>query len=198
NLLGIIDSLLDFAKVAANKLELDRGEFSLRAELSDVLCALAVRAHRKGLELVGDVADDVPDLMIGDAGRLRQVLINLVGNAIKFTDAGEVVVTVETEAQQGDEVAVRFMVRDTGIGIPREKHSIIFEAFAQEDASTTKRYGGTGVGLTIASRLAAPMRGPVPGVGGPGHGSAFTLTAPFGRGGAAEGPGVGARPALAR
>jgi len=180
-LLGIIDSLLDFAKVAANKLELDRAELSLQAELADILRALAVRAHRKGLELVGDVADDVPDRVIGDAVRLRQVLINLMGNAIKFTSEGEVVVTVEAAERSADEVLLRFAVRDTGIGIPPEKQGVIFEPFSQEDTSTTRRYGGTGLGLTIASRLAALMRGSIQVASEPGKGSTFTFTARLGR-----------------
>ncbi len=196
NLLGIIDSLLDFASVAANKLELDRAELSLRTELADMLRALAVRAHRKGLELVCDVADDVPDLVIGDAGRLRQILINLVGNAIKFTDEGEVVVTVESGASAGDEVALRFTVRDTGIGIPPDKHRLIFEPFAQEDTSTTRRYGGTGLGLTIASRLAAVMQGSIEVASEPGKGSTFTFTARLGRGRRREVPAFAPPPRL--
>ncbi|HWE23988.1 MAG TPA: PAS domain S-box protein, partial [Myxococcales bacterium] len=182
NLLGIIDSLLDFAKVAANKLELERAELSLCDELGDILQALAVRAHRKGLELIGDIDDDVPQLLIGDAGRLRQVLINLVGNAIKFTDQGEVVVHIETQEQSGHEVVLRFTVRDTGVGIPLEKHSVIFEAFKQEDTSTTRKYGGTGLGLTIASRLAALMDGSISVTSEPGKGSIFTFTARLGLG----------------
>ncbi|HWE22728.1 MAG TPA: response regulator [Myxococcales bacterium] len=182
NLLGVIDGLLDFAKVAANNLELDRAELSLRTELSDVLRALAVRAHRKGLELVCDVADEVPDLVVGDAGRLRQVLMNLVGNAIKFTEEGEVVVTVEAEPADGDELTVKFRVRDTGIGIPSEKHAIIFEAFKQEDSSTTRKYGGTGLGLTIASRLVALMGGSIAVESEAGKGSEFMFTVRVTRG----------------
>jgi two-component system, sensor histidine kinase and response regulator len=177
NLLGIIDGLLDFAKVAANKIELDVAELSVREEIADTLRVLAVRAHRKGLELICDVADDVPDLVIGDAGRLRQVLMNLVDNAIKFTDEGEVVVMVEAEAHDGDEVTLRFTVRDTGIGISSDKHAIIFEAFKQEDTSTTRKYGGTGLGLTISSRLAALMGGSIAVESEAGRGSTFTFTA---------------------
>src|SRR5207248_32316 len=136
NLLGIINDLLDFSKIEAGKLELDSGDFSLRAAVGDTLHALAVRAHRKGLELVCNVQSDVPDALIGDAGRLRQVLLHLVGNAIKFTDAGEVVVEVDSAAEpthDGDAplVALRFTVRDTGIGIPLEKQATIFRAFEQ-------------------------------------------------------------------
>ena len=149
NLLGIINDLLDFSKIEAGKLELDRGEFSLRAALGDTLRALAIRAHQKGLELVSNVQPDVPDALIGDAGRLRQVLLNIVGNAIKFTEKGEVVVQVSCVlrcSRRNDEVHLLFTVRDTGIGIPREKHAAIFRAFEQEDSSTTRKYGGTGLG----------------------------------------------------
>ena len=183
NLLGIINDLLDFSKIEAGKLELDSGDFSLRAAVGDTLHALAVRAHRKGLELVCNVQSDVPDALIGDAGRLRQVLLNLVGNAIKFTDAGEVVVQVETAAetaQEGD-IALRFIVRDTGIGIPREKQSTIFRAFEQEDTSTTRKYGGTGLGLTISAQLAALMGGSISLESEVGRGSAFFFTATFRR-----------------
>ncbi len=194
SLLGIIDGLLDFAKVAANKLELERAELALREELADILRALAVRAHRKGLELIGDVDDDVPDRVVGDAGRLRQILINLVGNAIKFTDQGEVVVRVEAQEHSGDEVVLRFTVRDTGMGIPADKHAVIFEAFKQEDTSTTRKYGGTGLGLTIASRLAALMQGSMSVASEPGKGSTFTFTARLGRGGLRDGPALAPAP----
>ena len=161
NLLGIINDLLDFSKIEAGKLELDPADFSLRAALGDTLRALAVRAHKKGLELVCHVQPDVPDALVGDAGRLRQVLLNLVGNAIKFTEQGEVVVRVEVAGEPAAEGAVglRFAVRDTGIGIPPDKQETIFRAFEQEDTSTTRKYGGTGLGLTIAARLVALMGG---------------------------------------
>jgi two-component system sensor histidine kinase/response regulator len=196
SLLGIIDSLLEFAKVAADKLELERGELALREELADVLRALAVRAHRKGLELIGDVDDDVPERLVGDAGRLRQVLINLVGNAIKFTDRGEVVVRVEAQEHASEEVLLRFTVRDTGIGIPADKHASIFEAFKQQDTSTTRKYGGTGLGLTIASRLAALMQGSIWVASEPGKGSIFTFTARLGRGGLQDGPALAPAPGV--
>src|SRR5205085_213918 len=150
-----INDLLDCSKIEAGKLELDMADFSLRAAVGDTLRALAVRAHTKGLELVYDVQPEVPDALVGDAGRLRQVLLNLVGNAIKFTDEGEVVVRVEAAdgpAPEG-EIGLRFTVRDTGIGIPPEQQERIFRAFEQEDTSTTRKYGGTGLGLTIASQL---------------------------------------------
>src|SRR4029453_6035386 len=125
--------------------------------VGDTLRALAMRAHRKGLEVVCSVQPDIPDALIGDAGRLRQILLNLVSNAIKFTPSGEVVCQVgpaNEPAAQG-QVRLRFTVRDTGIGIPREKQSTIFRAFEQEDTSTTRKYGGTGLGLTISAQLVA-------------------------------------------
>jgi two-component system, sensor histidine kinase and response regulator len=182
NLLGMINDLLDFSKIEAGKLELDVADFSLRAVVGDTLRALAVRAHTKGLELIYDVQPEVPDALVGDASRLRQVLLNLVGNAIKFTDAGEVVVRAEVvgdPAPEG-EVGLRFSVRDTGIGIPRDQQERIFRAFEQEDTSTTRRYGGTGLGLTIAARLVALMGGQITVESEPGRGSTFAVTARFG------------------
>jgi two-component system sensor histidine kinase/response regulator len=196
NLLGIINDLLDFSKIEAGKLELDPADFSLRAALGDTLRALAVRAHRKGLELVCHVQPDVPDALIGDAGRLRQVLLNLVGNAIKFTQEGEVVVRVSVDKEirrQGDkEVSDKapfslspcllvFEVRDTGIGISQDRQEKIFRAFEQEDTSTTRKYGGTGLGLTIAARLVALMGGQITVESEPGRGSTFSFRARFGR-----------------
>ncbi|AWM41640.1 PAS domain S-box protein [Gemmata obscuriglobus] len=182
NLLGILNDLLDFAKIEAGKLELDPTEFSLRAVVGDTLRALAARAHRAGLELVGDVHPAVPDALVGDPGRLRQVLFNLIGNAIKFTPAGEVVVGVEpADPSDIGGSAVRFTVRDTGIGIKPEKLDRIFHAFEQEDTSTTRRYGGTGLGLTISGRLVALMGGAIGVESEPGRGSTFAFTARFGR-----------------
>ena len=182
NLLGLMNDLLDFSKIEAGKLELDPDDFSLRAAVGDTLRALAVRAHTKGLELIYDLQPEVPDALVGDAGRLRQVLLNLVGNAIKFTDAGEVVVRVEVAgaATPEGEVGLRFTVRDTGMGIPRDQHERIFRAFEQEDSSTTRRYGGTGLGLTIAARLVALMGGQITVESEPGRGSTFSFTARFG------------------
>jgi PAS domain S-box-containing protein len=187
-LLEVINDLLDFSKIEAGKLELDRATFSLRATLNDSLRSLALRAHRKGLELVGRIRPDVSDAFVGDAGRLRQVLTNLVGNAIKFTAEGEVVVEVRTLEQengagQGELLepesppcTLLFSVRDTGIGIPREKQQKIFEAFEQADSSTTRRYGGTGLGLSIASRLVGLMGGRITVESEPGRGSTFLFT----------------------
>ncbi len=181
-LLGIINDILDFAKIEAGRLELDPADFSLSSVLGATLRALCVRAHRKGLELVCQQRPGVPDALIGDAGRLRQVLLNLVGNAIKFTERGEVVLLVESAAESAPEgeVSLRFTVTDTGIGIPPEKQARIFQAFEQEDASTTRKYEGTGLGLTIASRLVALMGGQITVNSVPGRGSTFAFTARFG------------------
>ncbi|HKB42680.1 MAG TPA: response regulator [Gemmataceae bacterium] len=184
NLLGILNDLLDFAKIEAGRLDLDLGDFSLRAAVGNTLRALAERSHRKGLELVCNVQPDVPDALVGDAGRLRQVLLNVVGNAIKFTEQGEVVVQVDGEAAAEpagqQEVVLRFSVRDTGIGIPPDQQERIFRAFEQEDTSTTRKYGGTGLGLTIASRLVALMGGQIRVTSAPGQGSTFAFTVRFG------------------
>ena len=186
SLLGIINDLLDFSKIEAGKLELDLADFSLRAAVGDTVRALAVRAHKKGVELICCVEPDAPDALVGDAVRLRQVLLNLVGNAIKFTDAGEVDVRVEVNVEVAghlapDDVGLQFTVRDTGIGIPPGQQERIFRAFEQEDASTTRKYGGTGLGLTIASRLVALMGGKITVDSEPGRGSTFAFTACFGR-----------------
>jgi PAS domain S-box-containing protein len=195
NLLGIINALLDFAKIEAGKLEMDTADFSLRAAVGDTLRALAARAHAKGLELVCHVQSDVPDALVGDVGRLRQVLLNLVGNAVKFTRWGEVVVSVSVEDDKVTEeatppssvtlppchlVTLSFVVRDTGIGIPQNKQESIFRAFEQEDTSTTRRYGGTGLGLTIAARLVSLMGGTITVDSAPDRGSTFAFTARFG------------------
>src|SRR5262249_31940483 len=195
NLLAIINDLLDFSKIEAGKMELDPGDFSLRAAVGDTLRALAVRAHAKGLELVCHVQPDVPDALVGDAGRLRQVVLNLVGNAIKFTERGEGVVTValqnadcrlqiENQAPasanlQSQICNLKFEVSDTGIGIPKDKQEHVFRAFEQEDTSTTRKYGGTGLGLTIASRLVALMGGEITVESELGQGSTFAFTARF-------------------
>jgi PAS domain S-box-containing protein len=189
SLLSIINDLLDFSKIEAGKLEMVPADFSLREAVGDTLRALAVRAHKKGLELIYQVQPDVPDALVGDAGRLRQVLLNLTGNAVKFTDDGEVVVRVELNQGDGrplapgaeEEVGLRFTVRDTGIGIPPDQQERIFRAFEQEDTSTTRKYGGTGLGLTIASRLVALMGGTITVDSAPGQGSTFAFTARFGR-----------------
>ncbi len=191
-LLNVINDLLDFSKIEAGRLELDPAGFSLRSVLGEALRALALRAHRKGLELVCQIQPDVLDGLIGDAGRLRQILLNLVGNAIKFTEEGEVVIRIETvpdgtaerpDSAGGESVPsqmLRFSVSDTGIGIPLDKQQKIFQAFEQEDNSTTRRYGGTGLGLSIATRLVTLMHGAIGVESEPCHGSTFHFTARFG------------------
>jgi PAS domain S-box-containing protein len=182
SLLGIINDVLDFSKIGAGKLALDRAAFSVRVEIGGTIRALAPRAHRKGLELVCHVRPDVPDALFGDAGRLRQILMNLVGNAIKFTPEGEVVIDVMASPESGprsETVQLTFRIVDTGIGIAREKQAAIFRAFEQEDSSTTRRYGGTGLGLTISAQLAALMEGAITVRSEPGQGSTFEFTARF-------------------
>jgi PAS domain S-box-containing protein len=181
SLLGLIDDILDFSKVEAGKLELHPAEFDPRETLGDTLRTLGVRAHQKGLELAGHVAPEVPPRLFGDGPRLRQIIVNLVGNAIKFTERGEVLVDVQKEAEEGSEVTLRFLVADTGIGIPRDKQQLIFEAFAQADSSTTRQYGGTGLGLSISAELVQMMGGQLTVESEPGRGSRFRFTARFGR-----------------
>jgi two-component system sensor histidine kinase/response regulator len=184
HLLSLINDILDFAKIEAGRLELDPADFSLGSVLGSTLRALAVRAHKKGLELVCQQRPGVPDALVGDAGRLRQVLINLVGNAIKFTACGEVLVVVEDAGERlpEGEVCLRFAVTDTGIGIPPEKQAKVFRAFEQEDTSTTRNYGGTGLGLTIGARLVGLLGGSIGVESEPGRGSTFSFTARFRRG----------------
>ncbi len=178
-LLSLVDDILDFSKLEAGKLALDPMEFRLRETLEATLSILALRAHKKGLELTCNVLPDVPDALVGDADRLRQVLINLVGNAIKFTDAGDIVVHVQSDLQPPKTTVLHFTVTDTGIGIPEEKHGLVFEAFAQADGSTTRRFGGTGLGLTISSQLVQLMGGEIWLQSRPGKGSAFHFTVPM-------------------
>lgn len=184
SLLTIINDILDFSKIEAGKLELDPIDFRLRDGLADALKALALRAHQKGIELAFHVRPEVPDALVGDLGRLRQVVINLVNNALKFTAQGEIVVRVglihETAAPGAAKVTLHFEVCDTGIGIPAEKQRLIFEPFAQADTSTTRRYGGTGLGLTICARLVGVMGGRLWVESEAGKGAAFHFTTNFG------------------
>ena len=159
SLLTVINDILDVSKIVAGKLNVDDADFNLRACLGKTLKTLALRAHEKDLELALRVHPDVPDGLVGDPTRLRQVLFNLVGNSIKFTDRGEVAVHVSLESSGPETVTLHFAVVDTGIGIPPEKRKVIFEAFAQADSSTSRRYGGTGLGLTISSSLVTIMGG---------------------------------------
>ncbi len=176
SLLTVINDILDFSKIEAGKLELDPTEFRLRDFIDETCRLLALRAHQKGLELVCDVAPSVPEWVLGDAARVRQVLLNLVGNAVKFTERGEVAVAVEHRPDDGDGVRLAFAVRDTGIGITPEQQKIIFQPFAQADASTTRRFGGTGLGLTICQRLVKLMGGSIAMESDAGKGSTFRFT----------------------
>ena len=180
SLLGLINDVLDFSKIEAGRLDLHPAEFDLRETLGDTLRTLGLRAHQKGLELAGRIAPEVPARLVGDAARLRQVLVNLVGNAIKFTERGEVVVHVEKEREDAEGVVVGFLVADTGIGIPADKQELIFEAFAQADGSTTREYGGTGLGLSISAQLVGLMGGRITVESEPGRGSRFRFSARFG------------------
>jgi len=178
-LLAVINDILDFSKIEARKLELSPIDFDLRDTLVRALKPLALRSQEKGLELVCQIAPDVPAAVSGDAVRLRQVIVNLVGNAIKFTERGEVAVAVCVDGEEGGETVLRFSVADSGIGIPADKQKVIFEAFAQADGSTTRRYGGTGLGLAISSQLVQLMGGRIWVESEPGRGSTFHFTARF-------------------
>jgi PAS domain S-box-containing protein len=208
SLLSVINAVLDFSKIEAGRVELDRTPFRLRESVNDTLAALAVRARQKGLKVASDIAPDVPDALVGDPGRLRQVLVNLVGNAIKFTERGEVVVGVkveeephakaqrrkeEKEERTGSaassslgglaplrEALLHFSVRDTGIGIPADKQRSIFDPFSQVDNSLTRKYEGTGLGLAIAARLVGLMGGRITLTSQVGEGSTCRFTARFG------------------
>ena len=175
-LLNIINDILDYSKIEAGKMDLDPISFRLRESLSVTLKPLAVRAYDKGLELTCEVSPEVPVEIVADPGRLRQVIINLVGNAIKFTERGEIGLEVAVDARDEDQLQLRFSVRDTGIGITTEKQRTIFDAFTQADISTTRRFGGTGLGLTISSRLVGMMGGRIWVESQPGQGSCFHFT----------------------
>ena len=187
-LLSVINDILDFSKIEAGRLELESVEFDLRTTMENTIRALALRAHEKGLELICSIPQSVPEQVVGDPARLRQVIINLVGNAIKFTHKGEVVVEARLLSctpgaqDQRSQATIQFAVRDTGIGIPPEKLHSVFEAFRQGDGSTTRTYGGTGLGLTISSELAAMMGGSIRVESEVGCGSSFYFTACFGLG----------------
>ena len=183
-LLAIINDILDYSKIEAGRLDLEHRPLRLREHLGNTMKALGSRVGQRDVELLSDVPADVPDALIGDPGRLRQVLFNLVGNAIKFTEHGEVVLGVRLHETDGDQVTLRFTVADTGIGIPQHKQKAIFDEFVQADASTTRRYGGTGLGLAIASRLVTAMGGEVGLESKEGQGSTFHFSASFGLGSA--------------
>ena len=178
-LLTLLNDILDFSKIEAGRLELDCAPFEIRESLGNTLKSLALRAHNKGLELAISIEHDVPKVLVGDVVRLRQIVVNLVGNAIKFTAVGEVVLNVRCESRIQDQSTLVFSVSDTGIGIPLDKHQRIFEEFEQADSSTTRTYGGTGLGLAISTRLVKLMGGSIWVESEPGRGSTFSFTATF-------------------
>jgi len=180
SLLTIINDILDFSKIEAGRLELDPVCFNLRDNLDEAVRTLAVRAHEKNLELLCEWKADVPDYVVGDQVRIRQVIVNLLGNAIKFTQAGEVALEVAVEESTPEQVELHFIIRDTGIGIALENQKLIFDEFSQADGSMTRKYGGTGLGLTISSRLVDAMQGRIWVESALGHGSSFHFTAWFG------------------
>ena len=179
SLLRIINDILDFSKVESGKFELDPQPFQLRESLGETMKTLAARAHEKNLELYWHIATDIPDWLVGDAGRLRQILVNLVGNAIKFTEQGEVGVMVEQVSRTESIATLHFSVRDTGIGIPQDKQTLIFEPFSQADVSTTRSYGGTGLGLSISKQLVQLMGGDMALTSVENEGSTFYFTIEF-------------------
>jgi signal transduction histidine kinase/FixJ family two-component response regulator len=180
SLLTIINDILDFSKIEAGRLELDPICFNLRDLVEETEQALALRAQQKGLELLCEISPDVPECLIGDPLRVRQILVNLVGNAIKFTDVGEVAVEITLENRSEDHLDLHVLVRDTGIGVPEEKQKLIFDSFSQADGSTTRKYGGTGLGLTISACLVKAMSGRIWVESKLGLGSCFHFTARLG------------------
>jgi CheY-like chemotaxis protein/HPt (histidine-containing phosphotransfer) domain-containing protein len=185
SLLAIIGDILDFSKIDSRKLAIAREPLALRAVLQDVIDTVQVTASEKRLALVLDVVSEVPDQLLGDALRLRQILVNLIGNAIKFTESGEIRLRVDVASALPSEVCLHFAVIDTGVGIPRDKQELVFEAFAQADGSSARRFGGTGLGLSISARLVELMGGDIWVESEVGRGSAFRFTANFGLQGAA-------------
>ena len=176
-LLTVINDILDFSKIEAGKVELELEDFNLRDSLEATLKTLALRADEKGLEILCEIASPVPDFVRGDFNRLRQVVTNLIGNAIKFTAHGEVKLKIHVEAEEGEDRILHFTVSDTGIGIPAEKQKLIFQPFSQADTSTTRKYGGTGLGLTISKRLVSLMGGTMWVESQAGRGAHFHFTA---------------------
>ena len=179
-LLTVVNDILDFSKIEAGKLDLDRVDFALNDALDQIMKTFSLRAAQKNLELACEVDAAIPEMLVGDPTRLRQIVNNLVGNALKFTERGEIVVKADLESREDDWLMLHFTVRDTGIGIPREKQAKIFEAFSQADGSTTRKYGGTGLGLTVSLRLVTLMGGKMWVESEPGQGSCFHFTARMG------------------
>jgi len=187
-LLDILNNILDFSRIEAGKLAVDRAVFSPAAQLDEVMDMLRMAAREKGLVFESTVAEAVPAEVVSDPLRLRQILLNLIGNAIKFTERGEIMVSLAAEARAPNGLTLRYTVRDTGIGIAAEKLATVFEAFAQADASTTRKYGGTGLGLSITDNLVRLLGGELRVESAPGQGSTFSFTLPVG----SAGPGADA------
>jgi signal transduction histidine kinase len=179
SLLSLLNDILDFSKIESGKLDLELIEFDLRDTLDLAVRATSIRAQQKGLELVYDIAPDVPNALLGDPTRLSQIVLNLVGNAVKFTSQGEIVLRVEKQEETQDEVTIHFAVTDTGVGIPLEKPQSIFLDFTQADNSMSRKYGGTGLGLAISSRLVEAMEGRIWVESKPTLGSTFHFSALF-------------------
>jgi signal transduction histidine kinase/CheY-like chemotaxis protein len=179
-LLAVVNDILDFSKIEAGKLDLDQADFALTGALDQITKAFSLRAAQKNLELACEVDAAIPEMLVGDPTRLRQIVNNLVGNALKFTERGEIAVTADLESRDENSVMLHFTVRDTGIGIPAEQQAKIFEAFTQADGSTTRKYGGTGLGLTVSLRLVRLMGGNMWVESEPGRGSRFHFTARMG------------------
>jgi len=175
-LLQIINDILDFSKIEAGKLDVESVPFGLTELLSTTAKTMALRAHEKSIELILDIAPDLPSHITGDPGRLRQIFLNLLSNAVKFTHRGEIVMSARVASREGEDLTLEFAVRDTGIGIPADKQAHVFESFSQADASTTRQYGGTGLGLTICSRLCELMGGRIWLSSTVGEGSTFFFT----------------------
>ena len=180
SMLSVINDILDFSKIEAGRLELDPVSFNIRDLVEETVRALALRAHEKGLEVICDVLPEVPEYVVGDITRIRQVMVNLMGNAVKFTQQGEVELEVTLQSKTADRLCLQFLVRDTGIGIPQDKQNMIFDAFSQADGSTTRKFGGTGLGLTISARLVEAMGGKIWVESTPAKGSCFHFTANLG------------------
>jgi two-component system sensor histidine kinase/response regulator len=192
SLLGVINDILDFSKIESGKLDLSPVRFDLHETVEQVVRALAFKGHEKGLEVMHEIGADIPRYVVGDRGRLRQILVNLIGNALKFTHQGEIIVQAQCNTRTDQELEIQFSVADTGIGIQPDKHSRIFEAFAQADAGTARKYGGTGLGLAISAQLAGIMGGRIWVDSAVGKGSTFLFTVRLGAAGSPP-----ARPVLA-
>ncbi len=182
SLLAILNEILDFSKIEAGRFELDPVSFNLREQLQDIAASMSVIASRKGLTFTSELQDGIPELVVGDPMRLRQIILNLLANAIKFTEEGGVSLRVFVEAEGPEWITLRFAIHDTGIGIPPEKQQTIFDPFSQADRSTTRRFGGTGLGLTISARLVQMMNGRMWLESAPGRGSTFFFKVLFQRG----------------